>query len=57
MPTTFPSIVYLVAGILFILSLRGLSTQSSAQRGNWLGVIGMVLAVQAVNQFNAMLSA
>ena len=45
MPTTFPSIVYLVAGILFILSLRGLSTQSSAQRGNWLGVIGMVLAV------------
>ena len=45
MPTTFPTIVYLVAGILFILSLRGLSTQSSAQRGNWLGVIGMVLAV------------
>ena len=45
MPTTFPTIVYLVAGILFILSLRGLSAQASAQRGNWLGVIGMVLAV------------
>ncbi len=45
MPTTFPTIVYLVAGILFILSLRGLSAQGSAQRGNWLGVIGMVLAV------------
>ncbi|HEX9100842.1 MAG TPA: NAD(P)(+) transhydrogenase (Re/Si-specific) subunit beta, partial [Polyangia bacterium] len=45
MPTTFPTVVYLVAGILFILSLRGLSTQSSAQRGNWLGVVGMVLAI------------
>ena len=45
MPTTFPTVVYLVAGILFILSLRGLSTQSSAQRGNLLGIIGMVLAV------------
>jgi NAD(P) transhydrogenase subunit beta len=45
MPTTVPTIVYLVAGILFILSLRGLSTQSSAQRGNWLGIVGMALAV------------
>src|SRR6476646_2516805 len=45
MPTTVPTVVYLVAGILFILSLRGLSTQSSAQRGNLLGVIGMVLSI------------
>jgi H+-translocating NAD(P) transhydrogenase subunit beta len=45
MPTTFPTVVYLVAGILFILSLRGLSTQGSAQRGNLLGIVGMVLAV------------
>ena len=45
MPTTVPTIVYLVAGILFILSLRGLSTQGSAQRGNVLGFVGMVLAV------------
>ena len=45
MPTTVATVVYLVAGILFILSLRGLSTQGSAQRGNVLGIVGMVLAV------------
>jgi NAD(P) transhydrogenase subunit beta len=45
MPTTVPTVVYLVAGILFILSLRGLSTQSSAQRGNVLGIIGMLVAI------------
>ncbi|HEY2746951.1 MAG TPA: NAD(P)(+) transhydrogenase (Re/Si-specific) subunit beta [Polyangia bacterium] len=45
MPTTVPTVVYLVAGILFILSLRGLSTQASAQRGNLLGIVGMVLAI------------
>jgi NAD(P) transhydrogenase subunit beta len=45
MPTTVATVVYLVAGILFILSLRGLSAQASAQRGNWLGFVGMLLAV------------
>jgi H+-translocating NAD(P) transhydrogenase subunit beta len=45
MPTTVPTVVYLVAGIMFILSLRGLSTQASAQRGNLLGILGMALAV------------
>jgi len=37
--------VYLAAGILFILSLGGLSTQESARRGNLFGVVGMILAV------------
>ena len=45
MPTTVPTVVYLVAGILFILSLRGLSAQGTARRGNVLGVVGMVLAI------------
>ncbi|MDB4967089.1 MAG: pntB [Myxococcales bacterium] len=45
MPPTVATVVYLVAGLLFILSLRGLSEQASAQKGNWLGIIGMVLAV------------
>jgi NAD(P) transhydrogenase subunit beta len=36
---------YLAASMLFILSLRGLSTQESARRGNQLGIIGMGLAV------------
>ena len=38
-------IVYLAASMLFILSLRGLSTQESARRGNAFGTIGMLLAV------------
>jgi H+-translocating NAD(P) transhydrogenase subunit beta len=45
MIATFRSLAYLVASLLFILSLRGLSTQESAQRGNRLGVVGMVVAV------------
>jgi NAD(P) transhydrogenase subunit beta len=39
--------LYLVAGILFIKSLGGLSTQTSAKQGNQLGIAGMVLAVAA----------
>ncbi len=45
MPTTVATVAYLVAGMLFIVSLRGLSEQKSAQRGNLAGVIGMLLAV------------
>ncbi|MFT7626002.1 MAG: NAD(P) transhydrogenase subunit beta [Myxococcota bacterium] len=41
------SVAYLVAAILFILSLRGLSTQESARRGNLYGVTGMVIALVA----------
>src|SRR5678815_971630 len=40
-------IAYLVAAILFILSLRGLSSQETARRGNLYGVIGMAIAVLA----------
>ena len=45
MITTIRSLAYLIASLLFILSLRGLSTQESAQRGNRYGVIGMLVAV------------
>ena len=38
---------YLVAGVLFILSLRGLSSQLTARRGNLYGVIGMAIAIAA----------
>ena len=38
---------YLVAGVLFILSLGGLSTQKTAKRGNLYGILGMVLAIAA----------
>jgi len=36
---------YIVASILFILSLGGLSQQETARRGNLYGMIGMALAV------------
>jgi len=36
---------YLAAGVLFILSLGGLSTQESAKRGNFYGVLGMAIAM------------
>ena len=39
--------LYLVAGILFIRSLGGLSTQETARRGNHYGIVGMVLAIVA----------
>jgi NAD(P) transhydrogenase subunit beta len=45
MIATFRSLAYLAASLLFILSLRGLSTQESARRGNRLGLIGMIVAV------------
>jgi len=39
------ALLYLVAGILFILALRGLSSPDSSQRGNLFGMIGMTIAV------------
>ena len=40
-----PRLAYLAAALLFILSLRGLSTQKTAKGGNAAGIVGMVLAV------------
>ena len=36
---------YLIAGVLFILALRGLSSPESSQKGNQYGLIGMFIAV------------
>ncbi len=38
-------LAYLVAGVLFILALRGLSSPETSQQGNRFGMIGMVIAV------------
>src|SRR6201995_1658553 len=38
-------LLYLVAGVLFILSLRGLSSPASSRQGNLLGMAGMAIAV------------
>lgn len=41
------SVAYVVASVLFILSLGGLSHQESARRGNWYGVAGISIALVA----------
>ncbi|MEY2910037.1 MAG: hypothetical protein RIT01_62, partial [Pseudomonadota bacterium] len=37
--------LYLVTGILFIMALRGLSSPETSRTGNFLGILGMGLAV------------
>ena len=43
----FTTAVYVVAAVLFILSLGGLSGQESAKRAVWYGIVGMGFAVLA----------
>ncbi|GAA0777121.1 NAD(P)(+) transhydrogenase (Re/Si-specific) subunit beta [Roseibium denhamense] len=43
----FTTAVYVVAAVLFILSLGGLSGEESAKRAVWYGIVGMALAVVA----------
>ena len=38
---------YIIATILFILALGGLSNQETARRGNWYGIVGMSIALIA----------
>ncbi|MFC5388133.1 NAD(P)(+) transhydrogenase (Re/Si-specific) subunit beta [Brevundimonas bullata] len=45
MNASLAALAYLAAGVLFILSLRGLSSPETSRRGNSLGMIGMGLAV------------
>ena len=47
MPVSLVTVAYLLAGLLFIFSLGGLSTQLTARRGNLYGILGMLLAVIA----------
>jgi len=41
------SVSYIIATILFILALGGLSHQETSRRGNWYGIIGMAIALVA----------
>ena len=45
MSANIASLLYLVAGILFIMSLRGLSSPETSRRGNMFGMVGMAIAV------------
>ena len=44
---TTTHLIWLVAAVCFIFSLGGLSRHETARRGNWLGIIGMLLAIVA----------
>ncbi len=39
------ALLYLIAGILFILALRGLSSPETSRRGNLCGMLGMLIAI------------
>src|ERR1700694_4335268 len=45
MNANLAAVLYLVAGVLFILSLRGLPPPAARRRGNFLGMAGMAIAV------------
>ncbi len=42
---TWSNLAYLVASVLFIIGLKGLGHPRRAVRGNWLGALGMALAM------------
>lgn len=44
---SIPLVAWLIAAICFIYSLGGLAQHESARRGNWLGIIGMTIAIVA----------
>ena len=39
------SLLYIVAGVLFIMALRGLSHPTTSRQGNLYGMVGMGLAI------------
>jgi proton-translocating NAD(P)+ transhydrogenase subunit beta len=45
MSSNVVALLYLAAGVLFILALRGLSSPVSSRRGNMLGMAGMTIAI------------
>ena len=45
MSANLSTIFYLVSGILFILALRGLSSPETSRQGNYLGILGMIIAI------------
>jgi NAD(P) transhydrogenase subunit beta len=47
MSPSLTSLAYLVAAVLFVLALRGLSHPETSRRGNMLGMVGMAIAILA----------
>src|SRR5205823_3796537 len=45
MNANLTALLYLIAGVLFILALRGLSSPETSRRGNLFGMVGMAIAI------------
>ena len=45
MTADLAALLYLAAGVLFILALRGLSNPETSRRGNLFGMVGMAIAI------------
>ena len=45
MSSDLAALLYLAAGVLFILALRGLSSPATSRQGNYLGMVGMAIAM------------
>jgi len=52
MMTTLNLSLYLISAILIILALRGLSSPQSSRRGNYYGMIGMIIAIMTTLSMN-----
>ena len=52
MMTTLNLSLYLISAILIILALRGLSSPQTSRRGNYYGMIGMIIAVMTTLSMN-----
>ena len=47
MSASLTSLVYLIAAVLFVLALRGLSHPETSRKGNLYGMVGMAIAILA----------
>ena len=45
MSANLSAVFYLISGVLFILALRGLSSPETSRQGNFLGILGMIIAI------------
>jgi len=43
MSANLSAFLYLIAGVLFILALRGLSSPATSRQGNLMGMTGMAI--------------
>src|ERR1700760_2337874 len=52
MSANLSALLYLVAGVLFILALRGLSSPATSRQGNMFGMAGMAIAIVTTLAFH-----